>query len=95
MPYIKKGSSLIVIGRMNPPSNYTDKEGRQQMGLEVTAEMIEFSPFGKSERQEGNTQSNDEDNQAAQYSKPANYGSQTTGQGAQFSQSVEEDTLPF
>ncbi len=53
LPYLKKGSAVIVTGRMNPPSSYTDKEGRTQVSLEVTAEMIEFSPFGKTDRVEG------------------------------------------
>lgn len=48
---LKKGSAVIVIGRMDPPSPYTDKEGRAQASLEVTAEMIEFSPFGKGDQQ--------------------------------------------
>ncbi len=48
--YLKKGSGVVVTGRMNPPSSYTDKEGRTQISLEVTAEMIEFSPFGRSDR---------------------------------------------
>lgn len=48
--YLKKGSAVIVTGRMNPPSSYTDKEGRTQVSVEVTAEMIEFSPFGKTDR---------------------------------------------
>ena len=29
------------------PSIWTDKEGRPQMSLDITAEMIKFSPFGK------------------------------------------------
>src|SRR5208337_4453440 len=54
LSYLKKGSAAIIIGRMTPPSNYTDKEGRNQFSLEVTAEMIEFSPFGSPDRaQEG------------------------------------------
>lgn len=48
--YLKKGSAVIVVGRMNPPTSYTDKDGRTQISLEVTAEMIEFSPFGKTDR---------------------------------------------
>lgn len=48
--FLKKGSGVIVIGRMNPPTSYTDKEGRTQVSLEVTAEMIEFSPFGRNDR---------------------------------------------
>jgi single-strand DNA-binding protein len=55
--YLKKGSGVVVTGRMNPPSSYTDKEGRTQISLEVTAEMIEFSPFGRTDRMgEGQTQ---------------------------------------
>lgn len=49
--FLKKGSGIIVTGKMNPPSSYTDKEGRTQVTLEVTAEMIEFSPFGRGDRQ--------------------------------------------
>lgn len=50
LSYLKKGSAVIVTGRMMPPSSYTDKEGRTQISLEITAEMIEFSPFGKTDR---------------------------------------------
>jgi single-strand DNA-binding protein len=50
LSYLKKGSGVIVIGKMNPPQSYTDKEGRTQISLEVTAEMVEFSPFGRSDR---------------------------------------------
>lgn len=53
MPYVKKGSGLIVIGKMSPPSTYVDKEGRTQVSVEVTAESIEFNPFGKSDGSEG------------------------------------------
>lgn len=48
--FLKKGSGVVVTGRMMPPSSYTDKEGRTQISLEVTAEMIEFSPFGRTDR---------------------------------------------
>lgn len=56
LPHLKKGGGVIVNGKMAPPSNYTDKEGRQQFSLEVTAEMIEFSPFGRTDRPEGEQQ---------------------------------------
>lgn len=53
LPYLKKGSSLIVVGEMQKPEIYTDKEGRSQISLQLTAELIRFSPFGsgKSDRQ--------------------------------------------
>lgn len=52
MPYIKKGSALIVVGEMTrPPEMYTDKEGKQQVGtLELTAEIVRFSPFGNPDK---------------------------------------------
>lgn len=46
---LDKGSALIVTGKMNPPSSYIDKEGKTQFSLEVTAEMLEFSPFGRTD----------------------------------------------
>lgn len=52
--HLKKGSPLIVIGEMNKPEIWTDKEGRPQITLELVAEMIKFSPFGRPDRpQEG------------------------------------------
>jgi single-strand DNA-binding protein len=54
MPYLKKGSAIIVIGEMGKPEIYTDKEGRPQVSLELTAEIVRFSPFGKSDKSENN-----------------------------------------
>lgn len=48
--YLKKGSAVIAIGEMQPPTMWTDKEGRQQISLDLTADMIKFSPFGKPDR---------------------------------------------
>jgi single-strand DNA-binding protein len=48
--YLKKGSAVIVVGEMDKPEIYTDKEGRPQIALEMTAEFIRFSPFGKPDR---------------------------------------------
>lgn len=48
--FLKKGSAVIVIGKMNPPQIYTDKNGQPQVQLELIAQMVEFSPFGKSDR---------------------------------------------
>lgn len=50
LPYLKKGSAIIVVGEMNKPDIYTDKEGRPQVSLEITAEIIRFSPFNSNER---------------------------------------------
>ena len=107
LSYLKKGSGVIVTGRMNPPSSYTDKEGRTQVSVEVTAEMIEFSPFGRTDRQgEGQLQQTagqaagqyDEGqfqtNHSSYQNKTPQYAPQTSGQGS-YAQSIDEDTLPF
>jgi len=44
--HLDKGSAVIVTGRFEGPEVYTDKNGNQQVSLNVTAEMIHFSPFG-------------------------------------------------
>jgi len=48
--YLKKGSAVIVFGKMNPPSIYNDKAGQPQVSMEIIVSMIEFNPFGKSDR---------------------------------------------
>ncbi len=53
VPYLKKGSGVIVWGDMGEPRMYTDKSGNTQVALDVTAEMIRLNPFGRSDRQEG------------------------------------------
>lgn len=47
-PYFKKGTALIVIGDMHKPEIWTDKEGRPQVSMDMTAEIVRFSPFGGS-----------------------------------------------
>lgn len=64
MPYFKKGSALIVIGDMNKPDIWTDKEGRQQVSMELTADIIRFNPFGSSTN-ERNPQETPVGNQAS------------------------------
>jgi single-strand DNA-binding protein len=101
LAYLDKGSAVIVTGRMNPPSSYTDKEGRMQITLEMTAEMIDFSPFGKGRGAEQQSEGS-HDSPSSSYSSPqpqherqSPYAGQTTGLGNQFSEAKDEDDLPF
>jgi single-strand DNA-binding protein len=50
MSYLKKGSAVIVIGEMHKPEIWKDKEGNSQISMEMTAESIRFSPFGRPDR---------------------------------------------
>jgi len=47
LPHFKKGSAVIVFGEMQKPEIYTDREGKPQISLDLTAVSIQFSPFGK------------------------------------------------
>jgi single-strand DNA-binding protein len=47
IPHFKKGSPIIVIGEMNKPEIFTDREGRPQVSMSMTALNLLFSPFGK------------------------------------------------
>lgn len=49
--FLKKGSAIIVVGELGKPEIYTDKEGKPQISMEITAEFIRFSPFGKTDKQ--------------------------------------------
>jgi single-strand DNA-binding protein len=48
IPYLKKGGSVIVSGEMSKPEIFTDRNGHQQISLDLTADSIKFSPFGRS-----------------------------------------------
>lgn len=52
LPYFKKGTALVIFGEMNPPEIYTAKDGSVKVSLSMRPEIIRFSPFGKSEKEE-------------------------------------------
>lgn len=92
LPYLKKGSAVIVSGELGKPEIYNDREGRQQVSMDITAENIRFSPFGKGDR------SNQEQQQgrASQGEQGfAHSGAQAaTGQAASYAHD-DEEPLPF
>jgi single-strand DNA-binding protein len=46
--YLTKGSKVLIIGELEEPRPWTDKEGNTQVSLEVTAQTIRFlSPRGE------------------------------------------------
>lgn len=99
--YLKKGSSVIVVGELQKPEIYTDKEGRPQIRLEIWAEILRFSPFGKPAERPAQEQSSYNNNNSApqggfegSFGEPAFAGGGQQGQGQQQHQEVEEE-LPF
>ena len=52
MPYLKKGSAVMVYGEMSNPEIYTGKNGQPATSLNMVAHHISFSPFGKPKSQD-------------------------------------------
>ena len=50
--YFKKGSAIMVSGDLNKPEIFTDREGKPQISMSLTATNLMFSPFGRSDRQD-------------------------------------------
>ncbi len=47
IPYFKKGGPIIVVGELSKPEIFTDREGRPQVSMNITALNLMFSPFGR------------------------------------------------
>ncbi len=45
--YLKKGSAVVVMGEVLKPEVYSDREGKTQVSMGLTAFHLSFSPFGK------------------------------------------------
>lgn len=99
LPHLKKGSALIVVGNMDKPEIYTDKEGRQQISLQMTAEFIRFSPFGKSERSEQQQQQQQQQRPAMQHSSQPFQGTEVAQYASGYASGghaeSEDDQMPF
>lgn len=92
--YLKKGSAVFVVGEMGIPEIYTDKSGTQQISLDLTAEIISFSPFGKGNRAGGESSGMAENGDASAFSqgyKPMSGVSAGAGQ-VNF---ADDDNIPF
>lgn len=111
LSFLKKGSAVIVVGELQKPEIYTDKEGRQQISLEVWADIVRFSPFGKpSEQRSGQESAGHYASSGMQNSGQSfgGYGGQAMGEDShskggeyaykgygQSSQDAAEEPLPF
>lgn len=63
IPYFKKGSPIICVGEMNKPEIFTDRDGKPQISMSMTAFNLMFSPFGRpdsSSHGEGQQESSNE-----------------------------------
>lgn len=51
VPYLTKGKAVIVHGTIKKPNVYTDSQGNPQVSLELTADTVDFSPFGRQDQE--------------------------------------------
>lgn len=51
IPHFKKGSPIIVFGELSKPEIFTDRDGRPQVSMNITANHVLFSPFGRPDGQ--------------------------------------------
>lgn len=90
IPYFKKGSAAIVLGELTKPEIFTDREGRPQVSMNITASNLMFSPFGRSE----SSSSHEGAGGAGQAVSPLAHEAVTLGQG-KMDLSFSEDEIPF
>ncbi len=97
IPYFKKGSPIIVVGELNKPEIFTDREGRPQVSMSITASNIMFSPFGRPDSQ--NTAESSESgthSHASQGSPEVAHAAHEVSQGqGKVDPAFSEDEIPF
>lgn len=96
LPYVKKGSLIMVTGTLKPPRTYQSATGETRVSLDVTCEGIDFLP-GRKESQEGGMGA-PQANASSPFAVPQqsaqptqDFGTTGQAQGAP----IQEDDLPF
>jgi single-strand DNA-binding protein len=92
IPHFKKGSPIIIVGEMNKPEIFTDRDGRPQVSMSMTALNLMFSPFGRPD-----SSSNESSAAPTTHTEPAY---STANEGFSYGQgkagsSFSEDEVPF
>lgn len=96
LTYLKKGSSIIVLGELQKPEIWTDKEGRPQVSLEIYAEILRFSPFGSGNKSQERPQQEQSSGHAERgFGEQTFQGHGGGGHQQQKHQELEEEELPF
>lgn len=108
IPHLKKGSAILVFGKLSV-NNWTDKTGQPRTTFEISAQHLEFNPFGRGGPQEGGEPYSDNQQRysapAPQNIKANSYHSESINGGSNFYQDAPsygsgsshdtKDDLPF
>jgi len=87
LAYFKKGSPIIVMGELSKPEIFTDREGRPQVSMNITASNIMFSPFGRPDSPASSESSSEQEMAHASHDS-------SHGQGKSDA-SFSDDEIPF
>lgn len=91
--YLKKGSPVIIVGELNKPEIFTDREGKPQVSMSMTASNILFSPFGKPEGQtKPSSEAHHDDSHEPSFASAGEHITQGQGKG---SMPFTDDDVPF
>jgi len=98
--FLKKGSAVIIVGDLAKPEIFTDRDGKPQVSMNITASNIMFSPFGRSDRSEQNPTASIEKPQSTNSSNESQeeYASFSAGEKQSSGEKKEEfsdDEIPF
>lgn len=94
IPFFKKGSPIIVSGELNKPEIFTDREGRPQVSMSLTAFNITFSPFGRPDQPAGSSSEGGSHNQSS--FGDSSHGSQDSSYGQNKEEhAFSDDEIPF
>ncbi|NGX60167.1 MAG: Single-stranded DNA-binding protein [Chlamydiae bacterium] len=85
IPYLKKGSPIIVFGELSKPEIFTNRDGQSQVSMNITAHNLLFSPFGRPDSQGGNMQ----------HEEPSQENSSFAGGGEQQQQQQQQEQKQF
>ena len=88
--YLTKGRQVLVIGEIEEPRPWTDREGNTRASLEVTARQIQFVG-GRGD----SAGASDEYNQAPVAARKGNSGGGASGGGAPSGPEMTDDDIPF
>ena len=96
--FLKKGSAVIIVGDLAKPEIFTDRDGKPQISMNITASNIMFSPFGRSDRSESPAASIEKPNDNSANVTQQEYASYSAGEKPSSGEKKEEfsdDEIPF
>lgn len=93
MTYFKKGSPIIVLGELNKPEIFTDREGKPQVSMNITAMNLQFSPFGKPDSSGSSSGSSSESSH--EHREMAHVANDSSHGQGKSDMSFSDDEIPF